>query len=146
MDKKLYTCHFYMIGGASGEVEYKLDVQFELTDEEYNQALEALGESNDLNDDFPEAMYEAIWDAALDQLYEDAADYQLGEVRDIDEWIPGWRDLSTAELVEVIRRNSDLRDELFAMDCVPELIGGVSCPEEVMHLAAKQNHCHSGED
>lgn len=131
MDKKLYTCLFYMNGGASGEAEYKLETRFELTDEEYNQALKALEESNDLNDDFPAAMYEAIWNAALDQLYEDAADYQIGEVRDIDELIPGWRDLSTAELVEVIRRSSELRDELFAMDCVPDLIGGVSVPKEV---------------
>ena len=126
MDKKQYTCHFYMDGGSCGEAEYELEAQFELTDEEYNQAIEALEECDGLNADLPDAMYEAIWEVAVEQLYEDVVDYNLEELDDIDDLIPGWEDMSTAELVEIIRRISDLRDELVDISVVGEVIGGIS--------------------
>lgn len=131
MDKKLYTSHFCMLGGYCGEAEYKLEAQFELTEEEVQQAIDALEEKNDFYADLPEAMHDAIWEALLDQLYEDAADYQLGDLDDIDKWIPGWENLTTKELVEAIRNNPALIDRLFAMDSVGDLISDISYPEEV---------------
>ena len=130
MDKKQYTCHFYMDGGSCGEAEYELEAQFELTDEEYNQAIEALEECDGFNDDLPDAMYEAIWDVAVEQLYEDAVDYHLEELDDIDECIPDWEDLTTAELVDIIRHDSELRDRLIDISAVGEVVGGISYPKE----------------
>ena len=131
MDKKLYSSHFYMMGGYCGEAEYKLEAHFELTEEEVQQAIDALEETDNLNAELPEAMHDAIWEAALDQLYEDAAEYQLGDLDDIDERIPGWEDMTTKELVEAIRSDSALRSELFDMDSVEDLISKISYPEEV---------------
>ncbi len=131
MDKKQYTSRFKMQGGRYGEGEYDLEARFELTDEEFNEAIDALDEDDRFSSSLPNAMYEAIWDVAEEQLYEDAADYQLEELSDIDDIIPGWEDMTTEELVQVIRHNSDLRDELFDFDCVADLIYEISYPEEL---------------
>lgn len=129
MDKNHYTCHFYMSGGSCGEAEYKLEARFELTNDEYDQAIDALTENNGcFNAELPDAMYEAIREVAIEQLYEDAADYNLGDLDDIDDWIPGWEDLSTDELVGIIRRNPDLRNRLVDISAVGEVIGHVSLP------------------
>ena len=134
MGKKKYTSQFHMMGGYCGEADYKLEAQFELTEEEVIQAINTLKENDRLSSDLPDDMYEAIWDAALDQLYEDAAQYQLGDLDDIDERIPGWEDMTTEELVEAIRSDSALLAELFDMDCVGDLIFKISCPEVVTPL------------
>ena len=60
-----------------------------------------------------------------------AAEYDLGEMGDPEEWIPGWEDMSIEELVEEIRKNSELQAELFDMEAVPGLIFDISDPEEV---------------
>lgn len=128
MDKKQYTCRFRMTGGRYGEADYELEAQFELTDDEYKEAVAAMKERSGFNSDLPEAMYDAIWEVAVGQLYEDAVEYHLEELDGIDDLIPGWEDMATDELVEIIRRNSDLRDELLDISAVGEVIGRVSLP------------------
>ena len=72
-DSRAYKCKFDILGGRCGEVDTTLEAEFELTDEELIQAIDALEEyDNRFNDDLPEAMYDAIWDVAWDQFLEDA--------------------------------------------------------------------------
>ena len=132
MDKKLYTCHFKFQGGRNGEIDHELEARFELTDNEVKKAIEVLEEDNYLNSDLPEEMYDAIWEVAEEQLYKDAAEYDLGEMGDPEEWIPGWEDMSIEDLVNEIRKNSELKAELFDMEAVPGLIFDISDPEEVI--------------
>lgn len=131
MDKKLYTSHFQFQGGRNGEIDHELEARFELTDEEVKEAIEVLKENDHLNLSLPEAMYDAIWEVAEEQLFKDAAEYDLGEMDDPEEWIPGWEDMTNEELVEEIRKNSELQAELFDMEAVPGLIFKISDPEEV---------------
>lgn len=131
MDKKLYTSHFQLQGGQNGEIDHELEARFELTDEEVKEAIEVLKENDHLNLSLPEAMYDAIWEVAEEQLFKDAAEYDLGEMDDPEEWIPGWEDMTNEELVEEIRKNSELQAELFDMEAVPGLIFKISDPEEV---------------
>ena len=131
MDKKLYTSYFKLQGGRNGEIDHELEARFELTDEEVQKAIEVLEEDNYLNPDLPDEMYNAIWEVAEEQLYKDAAEYDLGEMDAPEEWIPGWEDMSIEELVEEIRKNSELQAELFDMDAVPGLVFDISDPEEV---------------
>lgn len=132
MNKKLYTCHFKYQGGRNGEIDHELETRFELTDEEVKKAIEVLEEDNYLNPDLPEEMYDAIWEVAIEQLFMDAAEYDLGEMDDPDAWIPGWEDMTNEELVEEIRKNSELQAELFDMEVVAGLIFKISYPEEVI--------------
>ena len=132
MDKKLYTCHFRFQGGRNGEIDHELEARFELTDNEVKKAIEVLEEDNYLNSELPEEMYDAIWEVAEEQLYKDAAEYDLGEMDDPEEWIPGWEDMSIEDLVDEIRKNSELQAELFDMEAVPGLIFDISDPEEVI--------------
>ena len=131
MDKKLYTSHFQFLGGRNGEIDHELEARFKLTDEEVQEAIDVLKENNHLNPSLPEAMYDAIWEIAEEQLFKDAAEYDLGEMDDPEEWIPGWEDMTNEELVEEIRKNSELQAELFDMEAVPGLIFDISDPEEV---------------
>lgn len=129
MDKKLYTCHFKFQGGRNGEIDHELEAHFELTDEEVKEAIDVLKENDHLNLALPEAMYDAIWGVAEEQLFKDAAEYDLGEMDDPEEWIPSWEDMTNEELVEEIRKNSELQAELFDMEAVPGLIFDISYPE-----------------
>lgn len=131
MNKKLYTSQFKFMGGRNGEIDHDLEARFELTDDEVKEAIEVLEEDDYLNPDLPEEMYDAIWEVAEEQLYKDAAEYDLGEMDDPEEWIPGWEDMSIEELAEKIRKNSELKAELIDMDAVPGLVFGISDPEEV---------------
>lgn len=131
MDKKLYTSYFKLQGGRNGEIDHELEARFELTDEEVKEAIEVLQEDDHLNSSLPEAMHEAIWEVAEEQLFEDAAKYDIGDLDDLDDLIPGWEDMTTAELVEEIRNSIDIQDRLFAMDAVPQLVFDISDPEEV---------------
>lgn len=132
MDKKLYTCHFKFQGGRNGEIDHDLEARFELTDEEVKEAIEVLQENDHLNSSLPEAMHDAIWEVAEEQLFKDAAEYDLGEMDDPDAWIPGWEDMANEELVEEIRKNSELQAELYDMEAVADLIFKISYPEEVI--------------
>ena len=132
MEKKLYTSYFKLQGGRNGEIDHELEARFELTDEEVKEAIVALEEDDHLNPALPEEMYDAIWEVAIEQLFMDAAEYDLGEMGDPEEWIPGWEDMSIEELVEEIRKNSELQAKLFDMEAVPGLIFDISYPEEVI--------------
>lgn len=88
-----------------------------------------LEENNHLNPDLPEEMYDAIWEVAEEQLFKDAAEYDLGEMDAPEEWIPGWEDMSIEELVEKIRHNLKLQAELFDMESVVGLFFKISYPE-----------------
>ena len=129
MNKKLYTSHFKFLGGRNGEIDHELEARFELTDEEVQEAIDVLKENDHLNLSLPEAMYDAIWEVAEEQLFKDAAEYDLGEMDDPEEWIPGWEDMTNEELVEEIRKNSELQAELFDMEAVPGLIFKISDPK-----------------
>lgn len=129
MNKKLYTSHFKFQGGRYGEIDHELEARFELTDEEVQEAIDVLKENDHLNLSLPEAMYDAIWEVAEEQLFKDAAEYDLGEMDDPEEWIPGWEDMTNEELVEEIRKNSELQAELFDMEAVPGLIFKISDPK-----------------
>lgn len=131
MNKKLYTSHFKFQGGRYGEIDHELEAHFELTDDEVKKAIEVLEEDNYLNPDLPEEMYNAIWEVAIEQLFEDAAEYDLGEMDGPEEWIPGWEEMTKEELVEEIRNNLKLQAELFDMEAVASLIFKISNPEEV---------------
>lgn len=132
MDKKLYTCHFKVQVGRNGEIDHELEARFELTDEEVKEAIEVLRGNDHLSLSLPEAMYDAIWEVAEEQLFKDAAAYDLGEMDDPDAWIPGWEDMANEELVEEIRKNSELQAELYDMEAVADLIFKISYPEEVI--------------
>ena len=132
MDKKLYTSTFKFLGGRNGELDHDLEARFELTDDEVKEAIDVLKEDNHLNPDLPEEMYDAIWEVAEEQLYMDAAEYDLGEMGDPEEWIPGWEDMSIEELVEEIRKNSELQAKLFDMEAIRGLLFDISYPEEVI--------------
>ena len=132
MDKKLYTSHFKFMGGRNGEIDHDLEARFELSDDEVKEAIEVLQEDDHLNSSLPEAMYDAIWEVAEEQLYKDAAEYDLGDLDDPEEWIPGWEDMSIEDLVDEIRKNSELQAELFDMEAVPGLIFDISDLEEVI--------------
>ena len=131
MDKKQYISHFKFQGGRNGEYDHELEARFELTDEEAKEAIEVIKKNNHLNSSLPEAMYDAIWEAAEEQLFEDAAEYDIEELDDPDSWIPGWEDMTTEELVEEIRKNSELRAKLFDIEAVADLIFKISYPEAV---------------
>ena len=53
---------------------------------------------------------------------------------DPDAWIPDWEDMTNEELVEEIRKNSELQAELFDMEAVASLIFKISYPKEVIPL------------
>ena len=129
---KQYISYFKFMGGRNGEIDHELEARFELTDEEVQEAIDVLKENDHLNLSLPEAMYDAIWEVAEEQLFKDAAEYDLGEMDDPEEWIPGWEDMTNEELVEEIRKNSELQAELFDMEAVPGLIFDISDPEEVI--------------
>ena len=129
---KQYISYFKFMGGRNGEIDHELEARFELTDEEVQEAIDVLKENDHLNLSLPEAMYYAIWEVAEEQLFKDAAEYDLGEMDDPEEWIPGWEDMTNEELVEEIRKNSELQAELFDMEAVPGLIFDISDPEEVI--------------
>lgn len=131
MNKKLYTSYFKLQGGQCGEIDHDLEARFELTDEEVKEAIEVLQEDDHLSSSLPEAMHEAIWEAAEEQLFEDAAKYDLGDLDDLNYLIPGWEDKTTEELVEEIRNSVTIQNRLFAMDAVPGLVFDISYPEEV---------------
>lgn len=131
MDKKLYTSYFRFQGGQSGEIDHFLEARFELSDEELKEAIEVLQEDDHLNPSLPETMHDAIWEVAEEQLFEDAAKYDIRDLDDLDDMIPGWEDMTTAELVDEIRKSIDIQDRLFAMDAVPGLVFDISYPEEV---------------
>ena len=82
-DTKTYTCEFEIPSGSS---ELTLEADFELTDEELQQAIDAL-EKYDcrFNHDLPEAMFDAIWDVAWDQFLEDAKEMALYDDMSDDE-------------------------------------------------------------
>ena len=126
---KQYISYFKFMGGRNGEIDHELEARFELTDEEVQEAIDILKENDHLNLSLPEAMYDAIWEVAKEQLIKDAAEYDLGEMDDPEEWIPGWEDMTNEELVEEIRKNSELQAELFDMDAVPGLIFKISDPK-----------------
>lgn len=126
-----YISYFKFLGGRNGEIDHELEARFKLTDEEVQEAIDVLKENNHLNPSLPEAMYDAIWEIAEEQLFKDAAEYDLGEMDDPEEWIPGWEDMSIEDLVDEIRKNSELKAELFDMEAVPGLIFDISDPEEV---------------
>ena len=132
MDKKLYTCQFKFQGGRNGEIDHELEARFELTDEDVKEAIEVLRGNDHINLSLPEAMYDAIWEVAEEQLFKDAAEYDLEEMDDPEEWIPGWKDMNIEELVEEIRKNSELQATLFDMEVVAGLIFKISYPEEVI--------------
>ena len=111
MEKKQYVSHFRFQGGRNGEYDHNLEARFELTDEEVKEAIEVIKVNNHLNSSLPEAMYDAIWEAAEEQLFEDAAMYDIEELDDPDSRIPGWEDMTTEELVEGIRNNTKLRPQ-----------------------------------
>lgn len=131
MDKKLYTCSFRFQGGQCGEVDHDLEARFELTDEEFKEAIDVLEEDDHLNPSLPKTMHDAIWEAAEEQLFEDAAQYDIGDLDGLDDLIPGWEDMTTAELVEEIRKSIHIQNRLFSMDAVPGLVFDISYPEEV---------------
>ena len=128
-EQKIYTSHFKFLGGRNGEIDHDLEARFELTDDEVKEAIEVLEENNHLNPDLPEEMYDAIWEVAEEQLFKDAAEYDLGEMDAPEEWIPGWEDMSIEELVEKIRHNLKLQAELFDMESVVGLFFKISYPE-----------------
>lgn len=68
---KRFKCLFDVTGGECGEADDVLEAEFELTDEEYQQALRIL-EENDrhLSADLPYAMYITIWQKAHKHLDE----------------------------------------------------------------------------
>ena len=76
-------------------------------------------------------MYNAIWEVAEGQLFEEDAIFVIRDLDGLDDLIPGWEDMSTAELVEEIRNSIDIQDRLFAMDAVPQLVFDIWDPEEV---------------
>lgn len=131
MNKKLYISHFMFQGGRSGEIDHELEARFELTDEELKEAIEVLEEDDCLNPDLPDAMYYAIWEVAEEQLFMDAAEYDFEDLDNPEEWIPDWENMTTEELAEEIRKNSELQAELFDMEAVANLIFEISYPEEV---------------
>jgi hypothetical protein len=131
MEKKQYVSHFRFQGGRNGEYDHNLEARFELTDEEVKEAIEVIKVNNHLNSSLPEAMYDAIWEAAEEQLFEDAAEYGIEELDDPDSWIPGWEDMTTEELVEGIRNNTKLQAELFDIEAMADLIFKISYPEAV---------------
>ena len=131
MEKKQYVSHFRFQGGRNGEYDHNLEARFELTDEEVKEAIEVIKVNNHLNSSLPEAMYDAIWEAAEEQLFEDAAEYGIEELDDPDSWIPGWEDMTTEELVEGIRNNTKLQAELFDIEAMADLIFKILYPEGV---------------
>ncbi len=85
--KKNYKCTFKQMGGRSGEVDYKLEAFFSLTEEEYKQAVDALNESEGhMSDDFPEDMYSAITKVSMDTFRFDSEEYGEFEMDDIDDY------------------------------------------------------------
>ena len=68
---KLYKCLFDVTGGYYGEVDDTLEVEFELTDEEYQQTLKILDENDrTFSDGLPFTMHETIWAAAWEHVSE----------------------------------------------------------------------------
>lgn len=66
-DTKKYKCLFNVSGGYYGETDDTLSVEFELTDEEYKEALKILDENDRrFSYDLPDAMHETILDAAYE--------------------------------------------------------------------------------
>lgn len=85
-DTRFYKCTFDILGGRCGEVEWTLEAEFELSDEEYQQAIDALEEhENRFNGDLPGAMSSAIWDVAWDRYMEDAKEYAEDDEASDDE-------------------------------------------------------------
>ena len=80
-EKKNYRCTFKQMGGACGEGDYDQEAFFALTAEEYNQAIDAIDESNGRlrGSDLPEAMKEAIWDVAYETVESDLEEYYPDE-------------------------------------------------------------------
>ena len=82
-DTKTYTCEFEIPSGSS---ELTLEADFELTDEELQQAIDALEKFDyRFNHDLHEAMFDAIWDVAWDQFLEDAKEMALYDDMSDDE-------------------------------------------------------------
>ena len=79
-------------------------------------------------------MYDAIWEVAEEQHFEEDANYVIRDLDGLDDLIPGWEDMSTAELVDEIRKSIEIQDWLFAMDAVPGLAFDISYLEEVMTI------------
>ena len=130
-DKKSYSCSFKYQGGRSGEYDYDLEASFPLTESEYEAAVKALDEyDNRLNGDLPDEMYDAIWEAALDQEYEDIAEFHLWELEDPEDLIPGCNDMTPEEIVEKFRNKRDLIHEIVDVSGIAEMIFNISYPED----------------
>ena len=131
MDKKLYTSHFKFQGGQHGEIHYDLEARFELSDEEFQVATEVLQEDDHLNPSLPETMQDAICEAAEEQLLEDTSKFKIGDMDGLADLIPGWEEMTIAELILEFHKNTELQDKLFSMYAVPKMIYDLSHPEEV---------------
>ncbi len=76
-EKKNYKCTFKQMGGSCGEVDYLQEAFFALTDEEYDQAIDAIDETDgSFSLDLPREMYDAIWDVAYETAESDLEEYE----------------------------------------------------------------------
>lgn len=128
--KKNYRCKCCYDSGSEDVV---LEVFFALTDEEYDQAIDAIDESDGhLNGEYPEEMVDAIFEAVKEVEYETiATDSDVSDGVDMEERFPGWEDMSTEERIDALKEDGHILYELFDLDWVWEGVYNISYPEDV---------------
>lgn len=129
-NKKNYRCRCSYDGGS---VDVDLEIFFALTDEEYDQAIDAIDESHGhLNEDYPGEMVDAIFEAVKEAEYEIiATDPDVSDGVDMEERFPGWEDMSTEERIDALKKDRHILYELFNLDWVWEGVYKIRYPEEV---------------